>query len=75
MGIILARLPLDYGGWTVRAKKVVNTTLASHMTPGRYPARFELWGTGTVFPLCRRQIEVQGIKVVEHADRRVGMID
>lgn len=84
LGIILARaangtvlipFPLDHGVLTVRAEKVVKTNLASCKTPGRNPARLELWVTGTVFPLCRRQIEVQGIKVVEHVDRRVGMID
>jgi hypothetical protein len=54
---------------------VVKTTLAGYQTPGRTPARFELWVTGQVSPLARRRLEAQGIKVVENVDRRIGMID
>ncbi len=74
-GMVLIPFPLDYGVWTVRAEKVVKTTLASYKTPGRNPARFEFWVTGTVSPLARRQLEAQGIKVVEKVDRRIGMMD
>ncbi len=66
---------LDYGVWTVRAERVVKNTLAGHRAPGRSPAGIELWGTGQVSPLTRRQLEAQGIKVVEHVDRRIGMMD
>jgi hypothetical protein len=83
-GIILARtaygtvfipFPLDYGVWTVRAERVVKNTLARYKTPGRTPAKFDLWVTGAVSPLARRQLEAQGIKVTEHVDRRIGMVD
>ena len=74
-GTVLIPFPLDYGVWTVRAERVVKNTLAGYKTPGRTPAKFELWVTGTVSPLARRQLEAQGIKVVEHVDRRIGMMD
>jgi len=83
-GILLARVangtvfipfPLDYGVWTVRAERVVKNTLAGHQTGRRGLARFELWVTGTVSPLARRQLEARGIKVTEHVDRRIGMMD
>jgi len=81
-GIILARtadgtvfipFPLDYGVWTVRAERVVKNTLAGRKSPA--PARIELWVTGAVSPLARRQLEAQGIKVTEHVDRRIGLMD
>jgi hypothetical protein len=83
-GIILARaangtvvipFPLDYGVWTVRAEKVVKNTLASYKKTSRTPAGFELWVTGAVSPLARRQLEAQGVKVVERLSRRLGMMD
>jgi hypothetical protein len=74
-GTVLIPFPLDYGVWTVRAERVVKNTLAGYKTPSGNPARFELWVTGTVSPLARHQLEAQGIKVVEHVDRRIGMMD
>jgi hypothetical protein len=74
-GTVLIPFPLDYGVWTVRAEGVVKKTLASYKTSGRTPARFEFWVTGTVSPLARQQLEAQGVKVVEHMDRRIGLMD
>ena len=74
-GVVLIPFPLDYGVWTVRAEGVVKKTLASYKKSGRTPARFEFWVTGTVSPLARRQLEAQGIKVVEKVDKRIGMMD
>jgi hypothetical protein len=74
-GTVLIPFPLDYGVWTVRAERVVKNTLAGYKRDRRSPARFEFWVTGTVSPLARRQLEAQGIKVVEHVDRRIGMMD
>lgn len=81
-GIIVARtandtafipFPLDYGVWTVRAERVVKTTLAGRKRPA--PARIEVWVTGALSPLARRQLEAQGIKVTEHLDRSIGLMD
>jgi len=72
-GTVLIPFPLDYGVWTVRAERVVKNTLASYKTSNRNPARFELWVTGTVSPLARQQLEAQGIKVVEHVNRRISL--
>jgi hypothetical protein len=74
-GTVLIPFPLDYGVWTVRAERVVKNTLAGYKTPGRNQARFEFWVTGALSPLARRQLEAQGIKVVENVDRRIGMMD
>jgi hypothetical protein len=83
-GIILARaangtvfipFPLDYGVWTVKAERVVKNTLAGQKKPGQPQPRIEFWVTGAVSPLARRQLEAQGVKVVEHVDRRIGMMD
>jgi hypothetical protein len=74
-GTVLIPFPLDYGVWTVKAERVVKNTLAGYKKPGRTPPKFEFWVTGAVSPLARRQLEAQGIKVVEHVDRRIGMMD
>jgi hypothetical protein len=74
-GTVLIPFPLDYGVWTVRAERVVKNTLAGNKTSSRSPARFELWVTGAVSPLARKQLQAQEIKVVEHVDRRIGMMD
>jgi hypothetical protein len=74
-GTVLIPFPLDYGVWTVRAERVVKNTLAGYKKDGRNQPDFELWVTGAVSPLARRQLEAQGIKVVEHVDRRIGMMD
>ena len=72
---MLIPFPLDYGVWSVRADRVVKNTLAGHKTGSRGPAKFELWVTGTVSPLARKQLQSQGIKVVEKVDKRIGMMD
>ena len=74
-GTVLIPFPLDYGVWTVRAERVVKNTLAGYKSSSRSPARFELWVTGAVSPLARKQLETQGIKVVEKVDKRIGMMD
>lgn len=74
-GTVLIPFPLDYGVWSVRAEGVVKNTLAGHQTGSRGPAKRELWVTGTVSPLARKQLEAQGIKVVEKVDKRIGMMD
>jgi hypothetical protein len=74
-GTVLIPFPLDYGVWTVRAERVVKNTLAGYQTSSQNPARFELWVTGAVSPLARRQLEALGITVVENVDRRIGMMD
>ena len=70
-GTVLIPFPLDYGVWTVKAEGVFKKTLASYKMSSRTPARFEFWVTGTVSPLARRQLEAQGIKVVENVNRRI----
>ncbi len=74
-GTVLIPFPLNYGVWTVRAERVVKNTLAGYKTPSRTSPKFELWVTGAVSPLARRQLEAQGIKVVEKVDKRIGMMD
>ncbi len=74
-GTVLIPFPLDYGVWTRRAERVVKNTLAGYKTPSGKPANFEFWVTGAVSPLARRQLEAQGVKVVEHVNRRIGMMD
>ncbi|AEB10201.1 hypothetical protein [Desulfobacca acetoxidans] len=74
-GTVLIPFPLDYGVWTVRAERAVKNTLAGYKMSSRNPANFELWVTGAVSPLARRQLEAQGIKVVENVEQRIGMMD
>jgi hypothetical protein len=38
-------------------------------------AKFELWVTGTVSALARKQLEAKGIKVAEKVDGCIGMMD
>lgn len=72
-GTVLIPFPLDYGVWSTRAERVVKNSLAGYQAGKRGPAKFELWVTGTVSPLARQQLQAQGIKVVDHVDRRVGL--
>lgn len=74
-GTVLIPFPLDYGVWTVRAERVVKHTLDGQKKGSRSPAKVEFWVTGTVSPLARKQLEAQGIKVVEKVDKRIGMMD
>ncbi len=74
-GTVLVPFPLDYGVWTVRAERVVKSTLAGRKTPGGTPPKIELWVTGTLSSLARRRLEAQGIRVVDHVDRRVDLMD
>jgi hypothetical protein len=74
-GTVLIPFPLDYGVWTTQAERVVRNTLAGRKKSGRAPAAIELWVTGAVSPLARQRLEAQGIKVVEHVNRRIGMMD
>lgn len=72
---VLIPFPLDYGVWTVKAEQVVKKTLAGYKSSQGTPARFEFWVTGRVSPLARRQLQAQGVTVVENLDRRIGLMD
>lgn len=73
-GAALVPFPLDYGVWSTRAERVVQKSLAGR--PGRpKPERIELWVTGAMSPLARRQLQARGILVMENVGRRSGMLD
>jgi len=48
----------------------------THKAAGKqWPAGFDLWVTGTVSPLPRKNLEVLGIKVTERVDQKIEFAD
>jgi hypothetical protein len=74
-GAVLVPFPLDYAVWSLRAERVVKNSLASYQGSGRPQPKIELWVTGAMSPLAHQGLQAYGIHVVEHVDRRIGMMD
>ncbi len=70
----LVPFPLDHGVWSERAEQVIDYLRANYRSPG-FNGKFELWVTGTVSPLLRRQLERRGFEVVEDVDKRIDFMD
>ena len=70
----LMPFPLDHGVWSERAEQVIDYLKANYKSPG-FNGKFELWVTGTVSPLARRQLERRGFEVVEDVDKRIDFMD
>jgi len=48
----------------------------THKASGKqWPAGLNLWVTGTVSPLARKNLEVLGIKVTERVDQKIEFAD
>ncbi len=66
--------PLDHGVWSERAERVVTHLVANYRDP-KFNGKFELWVTGTLSPLARRQLTLLGFHVTENVDTRIEILD
>jgi hypothetical protein len=73
-GTALLPFPLDHGVWSERADRVITNLQATYAAAG-FSGKFEIWVTGTVTPLARRQLQLRGMEVVENVDARIRFID
>jgi hypothetical protein len=73
-GSVLIPFPLDHGVWSQRAEQVVDNMIAAQKASGP-EGKLEMWMTGTVSPLARKQLEQRGIKVVQDVDKRMEFVD
>ena len=73
-GSVLVPYPLDDGIWTRRANKNSSRILATYKGSKGVGA-FERWVTGTLSPLARPQFTARGVKVVEHVEARIDVVD
>jgi len=73
-GTILAPFPLDYGVWTEQVSVLVKEMVAEN-TQGQQKPKFELWVTGTMSPLAKKNLEQQGISLSEEVYKRIDFVD
>lgn len=73
-GAALISFPLDHGVWSSRADRVLSAMKENYTDP-KFNGRFELWVTGTVSPLARRQLAALGITVTENVYQRIEIMD
>lgn len=74
-GSILIPFPLDRGVWTERADRILSNLVASYNESSGKKNKFQLWVTGTVSKLARKELELIGIKVTENVDERIVFVD
>lgn len=73
-GVAIIPFALDHGVWTANADHLSQYLKTSYKAPG-FAGRFELWVTGTVSPLARRELQARGFTVVEQAGARLDIVD
>lgn len=73
-GTILAPFPLDYGVWTEQVSVLVKEMIAEN-TRAQEKQKFELWVTGTMSPLAKKNLEERGVAVNEEVYKRIDFVD
>lgn len=73
-GSALIPFPLDHGVWSKRPNRIFREVVFSPSTSG-LKGKMELWVTGTVSPLVKKQLGQLGIGVVENVDERIEFMD
>jgi len=73
-GTILAPFPLDYGVWTEQVSVLVREMIAEN-TRENEKQKFELWVTGTMSPLAKKNLEARGVTVNEEVYKRIDLVD
>jgi hypothetical protein len=71
---VLFPLPIDYGIWTESAEKILGNMVSASASSADGKS-FELWVTGTISPLARKNLEALGIKVMERVDNKIQFVD
>jgi hypothetical protein len=75
-GSVMIPFPLDHGVWSAQADRAIKHAISGYraMASGA-SGKFELWVTGTVTPMAKRQVKLHGIEVVENVDKRIEFMD
>jgi hypothetical protein len=73
-GTTLVPLPIDYLMWTPATARRVDELTARSRAPGS-PGTIDVWLTGTVSPLARRELGARGLTVTDQVGRRIEIID
>jgi hypothetical protein len=72
---VLIPFPLDYGIWTEKDEKLVTNIINTNKNELGPDVKFDLWVTGTVSPLARKNLEERGVKVAEKVYERTDFVD
>src|SRR5208283_5078634 len=65
----LILFPLDYGVWTESIDTILKNILATFKSPAE-KTQFELWVSGTMSPLMKKNLDLLGIKVTEKVSEK-----
>ena len=72
---VLIPFPLDYGIWTENHEKLITNLIETNKKELGPDVKFDLWVTGTVSPLTRKNLEERGVKVAEKVYERIDFVD
>lgn len=71
----LIPFPLDYLIWTEKSEQLITNIVDTNKEAFGPDMEFDLWVTGTVSPLARKNLEEKGIKVAEKVYERIDFVD
>jgi len=72
---VLIPFPLDYGIWTENIEKLINDIVNTNKKEIGADVKIDLWVTGTVSPLARKNLEELGVQVAEKVYERTDFVD
>ena len=72
---VLIPFPLDYGIWTDKSEAVITNLVKTNKNESGPDVKFDLWVTGTVSPLTRKNLEELGWQVAEKVYERIDFVD
>jgi hypothetical protein len=72
---VLIPFPLDYGIWTENHEKLITNLIETNKKELGPDVKFDLWVTGTVSPLTRKNLGELGVQVAEKVYERIDFVD
>jgi len=72
---VLIPFPLDYGIWTEKYEQLITNLIETYKKEISPDVKFDLWVTGTVSPLARKNLEELGVQVAEKVYERIDFVD
>jgi hypothetical protein len=72
---VLIPYPLDYGIWTEKTEKIITNLVNTNKKELGPDVKFDLWVTGTVSPLARKNLEELRVQVAEKVYKRTDFVD
>jgi hypothetical protein len=73
---VVIPFPVDHFFWTEQADEFVRNSIRTQKSSGKpWPTGLDLWVTGKVSPLARKNLEELGIKVTEKVDQKIEFVD